>query len=32
MPASFQKTMDKKLEGIASKFAFLDDISVKTKE
>ena len=26
MPATFQKTIDKTLEGISSKFAFIDDI------
>ena len=31
MPATFQKTIDKTLEGIHSKFAFLDDILVITK-
>ena len=31
MPATFQKTIDKTLEGISSKFAFLDDILVITK-
>ena len=31
MPATFQKTIDKMLEGINSKFAFLDDILVITK-
>ena len=31
MPATFQKTIDKTLEGIESKFAFLDDILVITK-
>ena len=31
MPATFQKTIDKTLEGINSKFAFLDDILVITK-
>ena len=31
MPATFQKTLDKTLEGIHSKFAFLDDILVITK-
>ena len=31
MPAAFQKTIDKTLEGIHSKFAFLDDILVITK-
>ena len=31
MPATFQKIVDKTLEGIASKFAFLDDILVITK-
>ena len=31
MPATFQKTIDKTLEGIDSKFAFLDDILVITK-
>ena len=31
MPASFQKTIDKTLDGINSKFAFLDDILVITK-
>ena len=31
MPATFQKTIDKTLEGIGSKFAFLDDILVITK-
>ena len=31
MPAKFQKTIDKTLEGINSKFAFLDDILVITK-
>ena len=30
-PAGFQKTIDKTLEGISSKFAFLDDILVITK-
>ena len=31
LPATFQKTIDKTLEGINSKFAFLDDILVITK-
>ena len=31
MPATFQKTIDKTLEGRHSKFAFLDDILVITK-
>ena len=31
MPATFQKPIDKTLEGISSKFAFLDDILVITK-
>ena len=31
MPATFQKTIDKILEGISSKFAFLDDVLVITK-
>ena len=31
MPAAFQKTIDKTLEGINSKFVFLDDILVVTK-
>ena len=31
MPATLQKTIDKTLEGITSKFAFLDDILVLTK-
>ena len=31
LPAPFQKTIDKTLEGINSKFAFLDDILVITK-
>ena len=31
MPATFQKTIDKTLEDISSKFAFLDDILVTTK-
>ena len=31
MPATFQKTIDKTLEGIHSKFAFLDDILIITK-
>ena len=31
MPATFQKTIDETLEGITSKFAFLDDILVITK-
>ena len=31
MPATFQKTIDKALEGINFKFAFLDDILVITK-
>ena len=31
MPATFQKTIDKTLDGINSKFAFLDDILVITK-
>ena len=31
MPATFQKTIDKTLEGISSKFAFLDDMLVITK-
>ena len=31
MPATFQKKIDKTLEGIHSKFAFLDDILVITK-
>ena len=31
MPATFLKTIDKKLEGIESKLAFLDDILVITK-
>ena len=31
MPATFQKTIDKTLEGIPSKFAFLDDILIITK-
>ena len=31
MPATFQKTFDKTLEGVQSKFAFLDDILVRTK-
>ena len=31
MPATVQKTIDKTLEGISSKFAFLDDILVITK-
>ena len=31
MPATFQKTIDKTLEGISYKFAFLDDILVITK-
>ena len=31
MPVTFQKTIDKTLEGITSKFAFLDDILVTTK-
>ena len=31
MPATFQKTIDKTLEGIHSKFAFLDDILFITK-
>ena len=30
MPATFQKTIDKTLEGISSNFAFLDDILVIT--
>ena len=32
MPATFQKTTDKTLEGISSKFVFLNDILVITKE
>ena len=31
VPATFQKTIDKTLEGISSKFAFLDDILLITK-
>ena len=31
MPATFQKTIDKTLDGINSKFAILDDILVITK-
>ena len=31
MPAIFQKTIDKTLEGITSKFAFLDDILIISK-
>ena len=31
MPATFQKTIEKTLEGISSKFAFLDDKLVITK-
>ena len=31
MPATFQKTIDKTLEGITSKFAFLDDILIISK-
>ena len=31
MPATFQKTRDKTMEGIHSKFAFLDDILIITK-
>ena len=31
MPATFQKTIDTILEGIISKFAFMDDILVITK-
>ena len=31
MPTTFQKTIDKTLEGIHSKFAFLDDILIITK-
>ena len=31
MPATFQKTINKTLDGISSKFAFLDDILVITK-
>ena len=31
MPATFQKTMDKTLESINTKFAFLDDILIITK-
>ena len=31
MAATFQKTIDKTLEGIHSKFAFLDDIIIITK-
>ena len=31
MPATFQKTIDKTLDGISSKFTFLDDILVITK-
>ena len=31
MPATFQKTIDKTLEDITSKFAFFDDILVITK-
>ena len=31
MPATFHKTIDKTLEGISSKFAFLDDILVITR-
>ena len=31
MPATFQKTIDKTLEGICSKIAFLDDILVITR-
>ena len=31
MPATFQKTIDKTLEGINSKFALLEDILVITK-
>ena len=31
MPATFQKTNDKTLEGIHSKFAFLDDILIITR-
>ena len=31
MPATFQKTIDKTLVGISSKFAFLDDTLVITK-
>ena len=31
MPAPFQKTIDKTLEGMSSKFAFIDDILVITK-
>ena len=31
MPATFQKTIDKTLEGISSKFTFLDNILVITK-
>ena len=31
MPATFQKTIDKTLEGIHSKFALLDDILIITK-
>ena len=31
MPATFQKDIDKTLDGISSKFAFLDDILVSTK-
>ena len=31
MPATFQKTIDKSLDGISSKFAFLDYILVLAK-
>ena len=31
MPATFQKTIDKTLESVNSKFAFLDDILIITK-
>ena len=31
MPATFQKTIDKTLEGFSTKFAFLDDILVITR-
>ena len=31
MPATDQKTIDKTVEGISSKFAFLDDILLITK-
>ena len=31
MPATFQKTIDKKLQNVTTKFAFLDDILVVTK-